>query len=251
MNFEKIRISIIMTIKELIRNRVAVILFFLIPALFYIIVYLTNTDNLISFKLALVNESSYIEVSEKNESFIFIGLAAVGLLSSFLSLSLVQKYSSVNRRLILCGYSSSELIVSKLLVLVFAILLIVLFVSLILLLFFIPSNFFLVVIGFFLGGYVYGCYGLLIGSIFKRELEGILFIVLMANIDVGWLQNPVYYAYSQNQFIIKILPAFFPSQVSMISAFTSYSITGPLIGAVIYGSIFLFAAMYIYHLKMK
>jgi len=251
MSFEKIKISIIMTLKELIRNRVAIILFFLIPALFYLIIYLTNTHRLISFKLASVNEGVYIEVSERNESFIFIGLAAVGLLSSFLSLNLVQKHSSVNRRLVLCGYSSAELILSKLSVLVFAVMLIVLFVSLLLILFFIPTNLFFVIMGFFLGGYVYGCYGLLIGSIFKRELEGILFIVLMANIDAGWLQNPVYYADSQNQLIIKILPAFFPSQVSMISAFTSYPVYVPLFGSIIYGSILLIASMYIYHLKMK
>lgn len=40
---------------------------------------------------------------------------------------------------------------------------------------------------------MYSCYGLMVGAISLHELEGIFLIVLLANIDVGWLQNPSYY----------------------------------------------------------
>jgi hypothetical protein len=90
-----------------------------------------------------------------------------------------------------------------------------------------------------------------VGALFKRELEGILFIVLLANIDAGWLQNPIYYADAQNKAIIRHLPAYFPSQVSMASAFTEHSILNPLVGSLIYGSLLLLAAMGIFWWRMR
>jgi hypothetical protein len=118
-------------------------------------------------------------------------------------------------------------------------------------LFFAPRRFLLVLFGFMMGGYVYGCYGMLIGAIFKRELEGILFIVLLANFDVGWLQNPIYYAQAQNKAIIRHLPGFFPSQLSMVSAFTDHSVLQPLLGSLAYGTLLLMGAMLIFWWKMR
>lgn len=236
----------VMTAKELLRRRIVILLLFLIPTLFYAIVALTTTERLIIFKLASVSEDTFVEVSERSESLIFIGIAAVGLLTSFLALTLVQKNDETNRRLILCGYRPPELIVAKLLVLGAVTVLIATFVAGMLPLFFHPEHFAMVVAGFALGGYVYSCYGLLIGSIFRRELEGILFIVLLVNIDAGWLQNPIFYAEAQNKAIIRNLPAYFPSQTSIISAFTDYSSTNPLMWSLIYGTVLLGGAVLIY-----
>ncbi len=106
------------------------------------------------------------------------------------------------------------------------------------------------VLGFILIGYVYGCYGLLVGAVFRSELEGILLIVLLTNIDVGWLQNPIFYSEAQNKAIIRWLPAFFPSQSSMISAFTDHSIWKSVLLSICYGSIFLIAALLVFWRKI-
>ncbi|MBU1680022.1 MAG: hypothetical protein KKD86_14425 [Bacteroidetes bacterium] len=235
-----------MTIKELYRNRIAIILLLLIPTLFYALIVLTTSDRIIAFKLASISEETFVQVSEESESLIFIGLAVVGLLTSFVALNLMQKNFDVNRRLIICGFHSSEIILSKLIVLVGVIFLIGLYAALMLLLFFSPEYLLGVLLGFVLGGYVYGCYGLLIGSIFKHELEGILFIVLLANIDAGWLQNPIYYAEAQSKIIIRYLPAFHPSQISIISGFTDYSFAVSFILSITYGAVFLIAALIIF-----
>lgn len=240
-----------MAVRELMRSRIALILLLLIPTLFNLLIVLTTTDRPLAFKLASVSEETFLQVSERRESLIFIGGAAVGLLTSFLALSLIQKHAEVNRRLVLCGYKPWELIASKLAVLLCVVVLVACYAAAILRLFFQPERFALVVLGFILAGYVYGCYGLLVGSILKRELEGVLLIVLLANIDAGWLQNPIYYADAQNKMIIRRLPAYFPSQVSMVSAFTDHSIFNPLIGSVAYGSILLLGALLIYFWRMR
>jgi hypothetical protein len=239
-----------MTMKELLRSRIAVILIFLIPTLFFILISLTTPHRIIPFKLPSVSGEPVIEISMRYESLVFIGLAAVGFIVSFLAMNLIQKQTEVNRRLILCGYRPMELVISKLAVLLCVIVIISLFVATMLLLFFRPERFMLVVMAFSLGGFVYGCYGLLIGALCKRELEGMLFIILLTQIDVGWLQNPTFYADAQHTSIIRYLPAFFPSQMSMVAAFTTHSITNSLIGSLLYGSAFMIISILIFWWKM-
>ena len=83
------------------------------------------------------------------------------------------------------------------------------------------------------------------------ELEGILLIVLLANIDAGWLQNPLFYADAQNQIIIRFLPAFFPSQTAILASFSDYSVTWNIIASFLYGLVFFILANGIYYLRMK
>jgi len=240
-----------MSVRELLRSRIAVILFLIIPTLFYAVILLTTTHKEIVFRLASVSEEMFIRVSQRREALVFIGLAAVGLLTSFLALNLTQKHAAANRRLILCGYTASELLSSKFLTLAGLIVGIGVYISILLLLFFQPRRLPLVFLGFMLAGFVYGCYGLMVGAIFRRELEGILLIVLLANIDIGWLQNPIYYADAQNTFIIRHLPAYFPSQVSMTAAFSGHSILAPLGGSLVYGGLLLLAAGLVFGWKMR
>jgi len=246
-----IKTGCVMTIRELLRSRIALILVFSIPTLFYALIALTTPKQVVPFKLASVTGEPVVEVSMRNESLVFIGLAACGFIVSFLAMNLIQKQTEANRRLILCGYRPMELVVSKLFVLLCVIVVISLFVAAMLLLFFRPDRFLLVIIGFALGGFVYGCYGLLVGAIAKRELEGILLIVLLSNIDIGWLQNPTFYADAQNTAIIRYLPAYFPSQTSMVAAFTKYSLVRSSIGSLLYGNAFLFVSVFIFWRRMR
>jgi len=244
-------VAMLMTARELLRSRLVLMLLLVIPSFFYSIVALTATDRLIAFRLAAISEQQLIQVSERNESLVFIGTAVAGLLASYLALGLMQKQSEVNRRLVLCGYRPTELITSKFAVLLGVMVLVGIYVGGLLPIFFRPERFALVVLGFVLAGFVYGSYGLLIGALFRRELEGILFIVLLANIDAGWLQNPVYYAGAQNQFIIRALPAYYPSQLGMIGAFTDLAATQPLVSSLCYGLVLLLVALVVYFVRMR
>ena len=93
----------LMTVRELLRNRVVLIMLFVIPSVFYTLVALTTPDRPIAFKLASVSEDTFVSVSQKSESLIFIGLAAVGFLTSFVAMTLSRRDVDVNRRLVVCG----------------------------------------------------------------------------------------------------------------------------------------------------
>ena len=76
-------------------------------------------------------------------------------------------------------------------------------------------------------------------------------IVLLVNIDVGWLQNPLFYEGAQNQEVIRYLPAYFPSQASLIAAFTDYGVSHAIGSAYLYGAGFLLLSLLIYYKTMK
>ncbi len=251
MSFRRITTGLSMILRMLGRRRIVLILLVVIPIVFLSIVELTTSERMLPFRLASLDEEVYIEISEKGISFIFFAVASAGFLVSFLALNLIQKYNEVNRRLIICGYHPLELLTCILLSLSIMIILIAVYVG------FLTNTFYSIdhlgsfIFGLFLIGFVYGCYGLTVGSLIKGELEGILLIVLLVNIDVGWLQNPLFYAEAQNQRIIQYLPAYFPSQTAIITAFTNYSSSNASINALVYGSVFLVIAMFIYFNKMR
>ena len=240
-----------MTALELARNRFALVLLFTIPALFFTLVWLTTGDDPVAFRLASVADDAVVEVSARRQSIVFIGISAVGLLSAFLAMSLMQKNADANRRLIVCGYRSAELIISKLLVMVLFVALISLYVALLQALFFRPLRFGYVVLGLGAAGFVHACYGLVVGALVRREMEGMLLVVLLVNIDAGWLQNPVFYAEAHNKALIRYLPAYFPSQATIVSAFTDHALTAALLGSVVYGLCLLLIGILIYFWRVR
>lgn len=232
--------------------RIALVLLFLIPTVFLLMVDYTTTDESIDFVISSISEGAPISSTARNMSLVFTAIATVGFLTSFLALNLIQKDTDVYRRLVLCGYRAAELILAKLTVLVSVTVLVGIYVSVLLLMFFRPGNWFMVAVGFVLAGFVYGSFGLLVGSVLKGQLEGILFVVLLANLDAGWLQNPVYYTAARNTGLIRRLPAFYPSQIALVSAFADeFSVMKPVMGSLVYGTVLLGLALLCFSKRMQ
>ncbi len=251
MNSYRIYTGLAMILRMLVRRRIALILLAVIPAVFLSIVEFTTSEKVRPFRLASLNEEVFVDINGRGISLIFLAVASAGFLVSFLALNLIQKNSEVNRRLVICGYNPIELLIAILLSLVLVISFIGIYVGLLTNAFFSIKHLPAFILGLVLIGFVYGCYGLLVGSVINGELEGILLIVLLVNIDAGWLQNPLFYAEAQNQAIIKYLPAYFPSQTAIISAFTDYSATKASLYSLLYGSVFLLLSTIIYFYKMR
>lgn len=235
-----------MTALELLRSRIVLVLLLTIPTLFYGLVALTTAERQVVFRLPSVSADAQATVSERSEALVFIGLAAVGLLTAFVAMTLVQRGVEAHQRLVLCGYRPSEVIGAKLAALLCVVLVVGAWACGGLLVFFAPVRAWGTWLGFLLAGWVYGCYGLFIGAVVRRELEGVLCVALLANVDIGWLQNPLFYAEAQNRAVIRWLPAFFPSQVAMVSAFSEHAVRRPVGGALAYGACFLVVAMLLY-----
>ncbi len=251
MKSSRIATAVSMILRMIVRRKIALLLLAIIPVVFLSVVEFTTSDRVLPFRLASNDEVVFIEVGERSISSLFFAIASAGFLVSFLALNLIQKNSEVDRRLIICGYHPIELLVSKLLALFLMISGIAIYVGLLTQAFFPVDHLLMFISSLILIGFVYGCYGMAVGSLIKGELEGILFIVLLVNIDAGWLQNPLFYEEAQNQAIIRFLPAYFPSQVGIIAAFTDYSSFNAGVNSILYGGIFFLLSMIIFFFKMR
>ena len=240
-----------MILKMLFRRRIIIISLVVIPLVFLSVVRLTASSKIIFFRLASLDENVFIQESQKAVSLIFFACTATGFLVSFLALNLIQIESDVNRRLVICGYHPIELLMSNLFSLLLIIMSIAIYIGMLIQVFVTIKHLLMFIFGLSLIGFVYGCYGLVIGSFIKGKLEGVFLIVLLANIDVGWLQNPMYYAEAQNNAIIRYLPGYFPSQSAIIAAFTDYSGTNARLFSLLYGSAFLILSLIVFYNNMR
>lgn len=251
MNTGKVTSGIFMILKMLIRRQIVIVMLVLVPLVFFLVVEFTTPERVIPFRLASLKDVVFLQISQKGTSFVFLAVSSTGFLVSFLALNLIQKNREVNSRLIVCGYHPFQILLSNLLALLAVILGIAVYIGLLSTLFFPIKHLGIFMFGLLLVGFVYGSYGLLVGSLLKGELEGILFIVLLVNIDAGWLQNPLFYAGATNKAAITYLPAYFPSQTTIIAAFTDYSVSMSSLHSVCYGSFLLLLAMIVFFNKMK
>jgi len=251
MKLKKITYSLFLLFKETFRNRMTFLLIIMIPAIFYFIaVYTTSTIPML-IRIASAPEEKVILVKPREIGLIYIGLAAAGFIASFFALNLMQRNTLAKKRQILCGYSTFELCLSKLALILGVVIVLGIYTAALGFFLMDPKHISGVILGYILCGFVYGSFGMLAGSIFRRELESILVIVLLANLDIGWLQNPIFYAASPNKLIIKLLPGFNPSQIAVVSAFTDFSVNRQVIFSLLYGSVFLVLSMIIFSIKMK
>ncbi len=217
-------VAVELTARLLLRNRVAMALMVILPLLFFALIAITTGTQPTPFTLSAVSETTRVVVPRDHEGLVFMGLAAVGFVSAFLGFHLIARQGEASRRLVLCGYRPWQIVVSRLAVLAIAIVAVSALSGAMLRAFFAPSHLVATGVGFVAVGLVYGCYGLLAGALFPRELEGILSIVLLTNVDLAWLQNPVYYTEAQHRAVIRALPGYWPAQAGMIGAFSDHSI---------------------------
>ncbi len=249
MSLNRMSTAFRLTARGLLRRRIVLFLLLLIPSVFFSVILIISTEEPLWFQLTAFEEEDHIRVIQRHEALVFIALAAVGVLTSFLAMNLAQKDAEVHQRLIVCGYRPWEIVVARLGVLVCVIAFVSAYVGAALPLFFDAYHPVTMLLGLALCGWVYGCYGLLVGALFRQELEGVFFVVLLANLDIGWLQNPIYHAHAQHQVVIRSLPGYLPSQVAMAAAFSEHTldiILPPAFGGLLYGLTLGLAAMLAY-----
>jgi len=251
MSWQRFMTSLKMHFKMLMRRRIVLLLLSVIPCIFISVVHLTSSRNDILFELGMANTKTMIKAPQVNVALIFVILATTGFLSSFLSLNLVQQYQAANRRLIICGYHPCELIFSGLFIMVVMNVILVVCIGSAIMLFFSPIHPAGMVMGLLFTGLTYGSYGILVGSLVKGELEGTLLVILLANIDAGWLQNPLFFAEARNKFIIQLLPAYHSSQISIAASFINQSLLKPIVASLVYTSCFIGLALLISYYKLR
>lgn len=240
-----------MTLRELSRGRLALGLAAAVPLLFFLVAALVSTRRDVAVRLAAAPGSAPVSVDERAQSFVFLAVAAASVIGAFMAASLVQRRVTASRRLVLCGYAAGELIAAKLLMLLAIVGATALYTGALLLALVQPERPGGVILGLTLAGLVYGGYGLLAGTLLRRDLETIFALLMLINVDAGWLQNPIYYAGSRSRWLIEWLPGHYPAQTSFLAAFTGHALLRPALSALVYGAVLILLSFVIYSWRMR
>jgi ABC-2 type transport system permease protein len=242
--------SAALVVRDLVRNRLATALLIVIPTVLYVLIWVTMGDATVTFQLSALGDRA-LTAGERNLSLLFMGMTSISGLTAFLAFVLVLRPVAADQRLVFEGFRAGELLLAKILVMLAAAMAVALYVSLLLPLFFRPERPVGVLGAFVLTALVYGALGMVIGAVVRQELEGILVILLLVNLDAGWLQNPVFYGSAQHQEVIRALPGHYPGQVAMLSAFTEGGVGQEAGIALLYAGGALVIAAGLYWLRVR
>lgn len=246
----RVGVSAALVGRDLVRNRVAMGLVLVMPIVFYALVAATTGDRDIAFELAAAGPQLLTE-NERHLSLLFIGMVSISGLSSFLAFVMVLRPLGADRRLAFEGYRPLELLAAKVSLMFVVAVAVALYVTALLPIFFRPARPIGVFLGFAATSFVYGTLGMLVGATVRRELDGILLILLLVNVDAGWLQSPVFFAHARNQALIRILPGHHPGQLTMLSEFTAMPLGPEARAALAYALAGLVAAAALYWLRVR
>lgn len=249
------------------RNRLALALVLALPLFFFAAVVVTTPRRPVTVELASVPEEEMVmpplipihplprgavlDAPQRAIAAVFVAIAALGAVAALLALDLLQKDAAATRRLVLCGRRPSEIVAGRLAALSCVLAIATGCVAALLPLLVQAERLGVVVLGLGLGAAVHAAYGLLVGALFRRDLVGILLVVLLVNLDAGWLQNPIYYAGAQHRFVIAALPAHGPAQVAVVGAFTDYPVAGATLLSLGWAAALLAAALVVFSLRMR
>ncbi len=198
---------------ELLRNKFGLILLFVIPGVFLVVANLTAGEIRIPIKLYFYAEIKSVMLTQKDISLLFMSAAVCGFLAAFYASILFHQNFQFFRYCGSMGLSPYKFLIARFSFFMTVVLVLAMFMALVINIILPFGRFEIMLIGFILLGATYGAYGGIVGVLCKDYLVALLLIILLANFDAGWLQNPVFYSYAQETEFIHWLPAFYPCQL--------------------------------------
>lgn len=209
-----------LSLKELLRNKLGLVLLVLVPCVFIGIALATAGKGKIPIKLYLPAGTESLLLTQHDIMLVFISASVNGFLTAYFALLLFHQDFAYYRYSVFAGLPPAAFITGR-----FAFFLTIasLLAAMTTLLnaHYVPlSQPGQVFCGFLFLSIIYGSFGGIIGSFSRDFLVAFLGIFLLADLDAAWLQNPVYYSASQEKEFLRWLPAHFPTQLVFSSAFT-------------------------------
>ena len=232
------------TFKELLRNKLGLALIFVIPTVFLAVVEWTAGSGILPIKLYFFKQTTQVFINAHDMSLVFMASAIGGFLMSYYAALLFHRDFEYFRYCIHMKLSPMTFIASRFCFFFSLVAVLGIYTTLLMRSLMTFTQIISALTGFILLGAIYGAYGGIIGILSKDFMIAILSVSLLANIDAGWLQNPVFYSTAQQSEVIRWLPAFYPCQFIFSSIFSGKTnlwaaLMSLLYAAVLFGALFL------------
>jgi ABC-2 type transport system permease protein len=222
MSARRLTTAFSMTAKEFLRRRGMLALMIAVPVAGFVLIYFALPRAPASIQAV---EGGVTVSVETDQVELFGGVSSlvyVGLLASVTGLYLMQSALKGDRRLLLAGYLAGELVTARAAFLVLMDLALTIFLVGLLMFFATPRQLPAYVLAVFWASVIYSFYGGLIATLIRSELAGIIAVLFLANIDVGYLEIPGY-STVLDEWWARLLPGYFPVQLAIDAAFTGFS----------------------------
>ena len=219
---------------ELWRNPLGLVLLVVMPAVFIGMIVWTASASTLPLKIFFGGETLQLLLTQRQVGLVFVSAAVSGFLAAYYALILFHNDFGYFRFCAFMGLSPALFTSAR-----FAAFLGVTALLAALTAFGLGrvtplEQPFAVFGGFLLITVIYGAYGGIVGVLSRSFMPALLLIVLLAQLDAGWLQNPVYYSAAQESPLIHWLPAYHPCQLVFSSAFTARDNGAALGGALVW-----------------
>jgi hypothetical protein len=215
---------------ELWRNPLGLVLLAVIPAVFIGTIWWTASQDAVPLKIFFGNETLQVLLTQRQVGLVFVSAAVSGFLAAYYALILFHNDFGYFRFCAFMGLSPLLFTAARFAAFLGVTAVLAAVTTLGLGRVTALEQPFTVFVGFLLIIVIYGAYGGIVGILSRSFMPALLWIVLLAQLDAGWLQNPVYYSAAQDSRLIHWLPAFHPCQVVFSAAFTAHD-NGAALGA--------------------
>lgn len=201
-------------------NRLAFgLLFVFVPIWYYLVEVFTTPGEAVDFKFRVTH--TILHADAHNLTLINLGLNALTMIVGFMLYASTRRGTAFDRRLALCGFPRTTLLLAKLTTLAVVALVVSLYTTAMLMLFWHPGRPTAlpeIWTGFFCAALTYGALGLLLGVLVKSELAGFFGVIMLSLIDT-FIQNPLGNPAADKD-IVTYFPSFAPTQIAVAGGFT-------------------------------
>ncbi|MFB7507935.1 hypothetical protein [Streptomyces broussonetiae] len=214
------------SVRDQTRNRLAGLLLLVFVPVWYLVMNAMASGEALDFKLYATGQ--VLRIDGGHLTLISAGLNSVTMITGFVVFDAVRKALAFDRRLVFAGYRQSTLIGAKTLAVTVVATAIALYTALAILFFWRPTGagWFAVLAGFAIIALTYGAFGLLLGVLVKRDLDG-FFLIIMGGLMDTFLQNPLGNPLA-NKPVLQWFPSFGPMQFAVGGAFGHTTLWGHL-----------------------
>jgi hypothetical protein len=240
-----------LSLRELWRNKLGMVLLVGIPAIFIAVVVWTAGRLPVPIKLFYAAETLRVVLPQKSITLVFASAAVTGFLVAYYSLVLYHQDFEYYRYGVFLGLRPGVFAGARFLLFLLLSGAIALLITTALGLLIELEQPAAVFLGFLLTGVTYGACGGIIGSLTRSFLPALLIAALLVDLDAAWLQNPVYYSWAQDSALIHCLPAFYPCQALFAAAFTPRGNLRAVLGALAYAGGLTAVLFFIVHVRFR
>ncbi|MEZ0092274.1 ABC transporter permease [Streptacidiphilus sp. EB129] len=209
---------------EHLRNRFAMVLIAAFIPMWTALAYLSIPDEQTRFRLRATGGILTPAGNQLTE--ITGALNAVTLIIGFMMYASAFSGGGFDRRLALAGYPRTHLLLAKITSLTLASGAVAVYATALIHLLWTPRQPLLLAAALFCAAMTYGALGVALGSLLRKEVEGMFAIVMISVIDVG-LQNPIANSVS-NSPVVRLLPSYGAMQVGTAAGFSTTALPGYL-----------------------